>query len=290
MVIEDLYPSRTDSTARWIDRHDPVVYAKKGAPTTALTQQQIESFEKKGFLIIKNVFSAEEIEDYNEEFQRLADDPILGVKEEFIQEPESRIVRSIFAAHTFSRKYQALTEDPRIRKKVEYLLDEEVYIHQARINAKPGFSGKEFYWHSDFETWHVEDGMPRMRAISCLITMTENKSYNGSLMLMPGSHKKYVSCIGKTPENHYKNSLRRQKYGVPDEESLEALYEECGIEVAECPPGSVILFDCNTMHGSSSNISPMPRRNIFFVFNAKSNRLEAPFGGTSPRPDFIAHR
>lgn len=47
------------------------------------------------------------------------------------------------------------------------ILGSEVYIHQFRANMKPGFLGKEFYWHSDFETWHVEDGMPSMRAPMC---------------------------------------------------------------------------------------------------------------------------
>ncbi|MES8739290.1 phytanoyl-CoA dioxygenase family protein, partial [Cutibacterium acnes] len=73
-------------------------------------------------------------------------------------------------------------------------------IHQSRINLKNGFNGKEFYWHSDFETWHVEDGMPNMRAVSCSITLTDNTVYNGSLMVIPGSHKYFVSCVGETPE------------------------------------------------------------------------------------------
>ncbi|PSN08523.1 ectoine hydroxylase, partial [filamentous cyanobacterium CCT1] len=49
-------------------------------------------------------------------------------------------------------------------------------------------------------------------------------------------------------------------------------------------------FDCNMMHGSSSNISPFPRSNVFFVYNSVHNRLVAPFGGTKPRPEFIAAR
>lgn len=63
---------------------------------------------------------------------------------------------------------------PRLLDIAQFLLDDEVYIHQSRLNYKPGFRGKEFYWHSDFETWHVEDGMPRLRALSISITLTEN--------------------------------------------------------------------------------------------------------------------
>ncbi len=289
MVLEDLYPSRVEQRPVWLDREDPVVYATETS-NEFLTEQQVKDFDKNGFLIIPDVFSKEEVEAYNNEFERLASIPELVQKEEFIKEPESQIVRSIFAPHKLSELYQKLTNDPRIKGRVNFLLDDETYVHQARINAKPGFNGKEFYWHSDFETWHIEDGMPRMRAISCLVTMTENKSYNGSLMLMPGSHKKYVACVGQTPDDHYKESLRKQEYGVPDQESLETMYNRHGITVAECPPGSLILFDCNVMHGSNSNITPLARRNIFFVLNSVKNRLVEPFGGMKPRPDFIAER
>ena len=50
------------------------------------------------------------------------------------------------------------------------------------------------------------------------------------------------------------------------------------------------LFDCNTMHGSNGNITPFPRTNAFLVYNAVSNRLQAPFGADAPRPGFIAAR
>ena len=55
-------------------------------------------------------------------------------------------------------------------------------------------------------------------------------------------------------------------------------------------PGTVVIFDCNTMHGSNGNITPFPRANAFFVYNAVSNRLQAPFGVKKPRPAFIAAR
>src|SRR5690606_32241797 len=115
--------------------------------------------------------------------------------------------------------------------------------------------------------------------LSISVSLTENTVTNGSLMLMPGSHRTFVGCVGATPEDHYKRSLRAQEYGVPDEESLAGLAERCGIEVATGGPGSAVMFDCNVMHGSSSNITPMPRSNVFLVFNSVENGLEAPFGG-----------
>ena len=44
------------------------------------------------------------------------------------------------------------------------------------------------------------------------------------------------------------------------------------------PAGTVVVFDCNTMHGSNGNITPMPRANAFLVYNALSNALQEPYG------------
>jgi ectoine hydroxylase len=172
----------------------------------------------------------------------------------------------------------------------EQILGGPVYIHQSRINFKPAFSGKEFFWHSDFETWHVEDGMPRMRALSISINLTDNNEFNGPLMLMPGSHHHYVACDGHTPEAHYKESLRRQHYGTPDRALLRKLASDCGIVAPKGPRGSLVVFDSNVMHGSGSNISPYHRCNLFVVYNSMENTLVAPYSGLAPRPEYIASR
>ena len=207
------------------------------------------------------------------------------------QSPNSGALRSIFAIHRQSPLFARLARDARLLDIARFILGDEVYVHQSRLNYKPGFDGKEFYWHSDFETWHVEDGMPRMRALSASLLLSENSQVNGPLMLIPGSHRTYVTCVGETPSDHYKQSLRKQEYGVPDRESLEKLTRSAGhIAVPTGPVGTLILFDCNTMHGSNGNITPFPRSNAFFVYNAISNALVAPFGAPAPRPEFVAAR
>jgi ectoine hydroxylase len=132
--------------------------------------------------------------------------------------------------------------------------------------------------------------MPRMRALSCSISLEDNYHFNGPLMLIPGSHQYFISCVGMTPENHYQQSLQRQEYGVPDRDSLTWLVKYHGIVTPTGPAGSVVLFDCNIMHGSNGNITPLPRSNVFFVYNSVENKLVKPFSGQKPRPEFIASR
>jgi ectoine hydroxylase len=205
-------------------------------------------------------------------------------------EAGSDAVRSIFAVHQHSETFRAACEEPRLLELVESILGEEVYVHQSRLNYKPAFCGREFFWHSDFETWHAEDGMPRMRALSLSVSLTPSLTTNGPLMLIPGSHKVFVSCQGETPPEHYRKSLVRQEIGTPDPETVEDLAKRRGIKAPTGGPGSAALFDCNIMHGSNGNITPFPRINLFVVFNAVSNRLVAPFAAREPRPEFIGAR
>lgn len=285
----DFYPSRIEDRPRLIPRQDPVVHGtwSEDAP---LTSAQTESFETNGYLVLNDIFDADELDLLQKAAHAFLNNPAGLEDETLITEPVGNEVRSIFRIHDQSDVFGRLAADQRLAGVAKFLLGDDVYIQQSRLNYKPGFEGREFYWHSDFETWHVEDGMPRMRALSMSVLLTPNTPNNGPLMLIPGSHRNFLTCIGATPEDHYKSSLKKQEFGVPDRESLTRMVEEMGIDAPTGPIGSVVIFDCNTMHGSNSNITPLPRSNAFFVYNAVSNRLVEPFGAKRRRPDFIAAR
>lgn len=287
--MEDLYPSRCEPRPSLRPRHDPVVHGR-WAPGAPLSSDQTAFYDTNGYLVLEDVFDPSEVALLQAEANDLLADPAGLDKETIITERGSDEVRSIFAIHEQNELLARLAADSRIAGVARFLLDDDVYVHQSRLNYKPGFDGKEFYWHSDFETWHVEDGMPRMRALSMSILLVNNTANNGPLMVVPGSHRKYLTCVGETPEDHYRSSLKKQEYGVPDREMLTALANDHGITAPIGKPGTVILFDCNTMHGSNGNITPFPRSNAFFVFNAKSNQLVEPFGPEKRRPEFIADR
>ena len=289
MAMIDLYPSRISDKAAITPRRDPVIHGERTADGP-LSDEQLQFYVKNGFLFFENFFSTDEVKTMKDELNAVWAESEHADAPEVIREPGSEEVRSVFAVHRDNPFFTSLSRRRRIVDIIMQLLGSDVYVTQSRINFKPGFTGKEFYWHSDFETWHVEDGMPRMRAISCSIALTNNYNFNGPLMVVPGSHHHYVSCIGKTPENHYKKSLRKQEYGVPDPESLTWLVEQGGIVAPTGVAGSMLLFECNLMHGSNGNITPLPRSNVFMVYNSVENALAEPFSGMQPRPDFVAER
>jgi ectoine hydroxylase len=285
----DLYPTRNTVDTAIVARHDPVVWAADRADCP-LDRHAVESFDADGFLAVDTLLDADVVADLQHELDDLLTSPALHDDERCVLEPDSREIRSIFEVHAINAAFTALVADSRLVGPARQLLGSDVYVHQSRVNFKPGFSGQGFYWHSDFETWHAEDGMPAPRAVSVSIALTENRDCNGSLMIIPGSHRWFVSCAGETPPDHYRSSLRRQEVGTPDKTSLTRLAAERGIHQFTGPAGSAVFFDSNAMHGSNSNITPYPRSNVFIVYNSVENTLVEPFGARARRPTFIASR
>ncbi|WP_335935999.1 ectoine hydroxylase [Streptomyces sp. PTD5-9] len=284
----DPYPTR-GAAETVTPRQDPVVWSAPGAPGP-VAAQDLRGFERDGFLTVDQLITPDEVAAYRAELDRLVDDPAVQDDERSIVEPKSRKVRSVFEVHRISEVFARLVTDERVVGRARQILGSDVYVHQSRINVKPGFGASGFYWHSDFETWHAEDGMPRMRAVSVSIALTENHDTNGGLMIMPGSHTSFLGCAGATPEDNYKRSLRMQEAGTPSDEALTRLADRHGIRLFTGPAGSATWFDCNCMHGSGDNITPYPRSNVFIVFNSVENAAEEPFAAPARRPEFIGAR
>ncbi|MGH9086899.1 MAG: ectoine hydroxylase [Acidimicrobiales bacterium] len=287
VTVADRYPTRTDRPQRQA-RLDPVVYGSRPGP---MSDGERARFEEDGFCAFDRLITDEEVADLLAEVERLAS-PLARIDpERLVLEPGDHDVRSVFEVHELSPLIARIVADDRLAGRARQVLGSDVYIHQSRVNRKPGFAGTEFAWHSDFETWHAEDGMPAARALSISVALTPNYDCNGSLLIIPGSHKTFLATVGETPEDHYRQSLRRQDIGVPDQASLTRQVEEAGrIATITGAAGSAVMFDCNAMHGSAGNITPYPRCNLFVVYNSVENTLVDPFAAPAPRPEHIASR
>ncbi|SCD51326.1 ectoine hydroxylase [Streptomyces sp. DvalAA-19] len=287
-VRADLYPSR-GAAEMTTPRQDPVIWSAPGAPGP-IAAKDLQSYEHDGFLTVDQLITPDEVAVYRAELDRLITDPLIRADERSIVEKQSQNVRSVFEVHRISEVFAGLVRDERVVGRARQILGSDVYVHQSRINVKPGFGASGFYWHSDFETWHAEDGLPNMRTVSVSIALTENFNTNGGLMIMPGSHKTFLGCAGETPKDNYKKSLQMQDAGTPSDEALTKMADRHGIRLFTGKAGSATWFDCNAMHGSGDNITPYARSNVFIVFNSVENTAQEPFAAPIRRPEFIGAR
>ncbi|MGA4838919.1 ectoine hydroxylase [Streptomyces sp. G45] len=288
--VTDRYPTRLPRREASRPRTDPVVWGSAdGGPLTA---RDLAAYDRNGFHVWPDLLTPAEVADLTGEIAALAAVPRPPDDHRIVFEEASGQVRSVFEVHRLSEAFDRLVRDPRLLGLARQILASDVYVHQSRVNYKPGFGGGPFPWHSDFETWHAEDGMPAPRALSVSVALAENLPYNGSLMIIPGSHHTFVPCVGETPPDHYLNSLRTHGFtvGMPDDEAVAELARNAGIEQFTGPAGGAVVFDSNCVHGSNGNITPYPRSNVFVVYNSVHNALTAPFAAPAPRPAFLASR
>ncbi|ASR36540.1 ectoine hydroxylase [Prauserella marina] len=282
----DRYPTRTGESGGRIPRTDPSVWGHD--VPGPVSPDELQVYDRDGYLSLGQVLAEEEIARCLGEMNLLAADPSLQHDPRLVREHRSGHVQSVYEVHTLSAFVAELVRRESIVGVARQILGSEVYVYQSRINYKSGFVGGPFYWHSDFEVWHAEDGMPAPRACSISIALTPNVLTNGGLMIMPGSHTSFVPCTGEIPADF--SGSHKPELSDPPEEALTRLADDHDIRLLTGPAGSATVFDSNCMHGSNGNITPRPRSNLFFVFNSVHNALGEPFAAEGRRPDFYGTR
>jgi ectoine hydroxylase len=265
--VADPYPTRIAGDPELIDRTDPSVWGDLSTAAGPIDQATLASHHVRGYSVHPDLLSVAEVDAYRDELARLTAD---ARDDERVVRSRSGDVMAIYEVHETSELVAELVCDPRVLDRARQVLGSAVHIHQSRIACLPGFHGEGAYWHSDFEVWHAEDGMPAPRAVSMSVPLTGQQE----LMAMPGSHRTFVP----TPR------------GVPTQEHLTTLAAAYGIDRVTDAAGSVLMLDANLMQGSADNITPFPRTTISVVFSSVENPLDAPFAGGAPRPTFLANR
>lgn len=240
--VSKIYPRRVKIVS------DPKIIP----PQTLLNYRNFKKFRKNGFISFPNVFSQQEISKIQQEVA------VLCTKGPKVIEPNSSVVRSIFDVHKFEGYIKELSTNGKLVNTAKHITHDDVYIYQSQVNFQPARQGTGFGWHSDFETWHLEEGMPEMRCVICGIMLTENTKFNGALMVIPGSHNWYIT----TTKNN----------GTPTSGALAMLINRYSVKYIEGKPGTVFYFDCNLLHASHNNLMPFSRANLFFAYNSNSNK------------------
>jgi ectoine hydroxylase len=239
-----------------------------------LSYQQIETFNREGWLFLPELFSAEEITVLREEAAG-----VLASNRPEIWREKSGAPRTAFAAHTYNEAFAILGRHPRMVKPVEQLFGEQLYMHQYKINAKAKFDGDVWQWHQDYGTWLRDDGMPEPRAMNVSVFLDEVYPFNGALMLVPRSQ-----AHGNLAAGHDKSTTAYPLWTL-DNATVEKLVAEGGIVAPTGKAGGMLLFHGNLVHGSAGNITPYPRRIVYLTLNAVSNHIRKP-----TRPEWIAHQ
>jgi ectoine hydroxylase len=231
-----------------------------------LSDSQIEEFDRKGYLFFPGLLDQEEASVLRAALPGLC----ARTGPEVVREPESDTIRLVYGAHAYSDPFARLSVLPRLLNPVRQLLRGDVYLHQSRINPKPGFSGGAWNWHQDFGTWHREDGMPEPRCVMTAVFLHDATAVNGPLLVLPGTqHHGMVDSVERENATGY-------TVMQIDPPLVAEFADKNGIVPLMGLAGSVAFIHCNLVHGSSNNVSPWERGIMYMNYNAVDN---VPTGG-----------
>lgn len=220
-----------------------------------LTEEEVSQFNRDGFIIIKNMFSQEELKPLQE---ALENDPTMADSQTVIKDNEGVSFKVSIWTDLGETFLGIVPRTARIIDAVELLLGEECYHWHSKILRKQPGDGK-IAWHTDLSAWY-EDGCLYPKAVTCTIAIDKNDTENGCLQILRGSHlmaRIEDVVIGDTTG--------------ADPIRIAKAFENHELVNCELEPGDILFFHCNTLHGSDSNNSNRPRTLLHSSFNARSN-------------------
>lgn len=250
------------------------------------TSEQLEFYNKNGYIFFPEVFSRSEINLLKSELPNLLnqDSPSR------ILEKDGQTVRSIYAPHTTSQIFNRLQCHSALLYPAMQLLKSKVYVHQYKINIKAALFGDLWDWHQDYVYWKNEDSIPSCRMVNVAIFLDEVTEFNGPLSLIPGSHElksksDNIQDDNNTSEDWMSHLSADLKYTI-DKFTLSAIIDKFGIIAPKGPVGSVLFFHPEIVHASPQNILPYDRKVVIVTYNSIEN---LPIRKLT-RPEFLANR
>ena len=243
-----------------------------------LTEKQIISFDQDGYLILRNLFSKEEITVLQTEAARIAKLDTEGIiKENKTSTPKIMLRMHDPESPTSSPAYVVAARLPRVLGAAQQVLrTRDLYLHHSKINIKGAIEGSVWPWHQDFGQWRL-DGILKPNLVTFMIMLDEATELGGGLHFQPGSHR-----LGRI-DPQWDQSTAYNFYSTPTEDVKRALKQgRKPVAITGCP-GDAVLFHCNLLHSSGQNLSAEDRRQVYFCYNPTNNR---PREVDNPRPEY----
>jgi len=221
-----------------------------------LTKDQLQAYKKEGFLLLKNLFDAEEIEMLKA--SALADRE-LDKRSYGRADGEGGTVRLSIWNHPGNTIYGMFARSERIVDVAEALLEGEVYHYHSKMILKDAKVGGAWTWHQDYGYWY-NFGLLQPLLTSVTIAVDKATRENGCLQVLKGSH-----AMGRVD-----HALTGDQAGA-DMERVNEAKSKFPLVYCEMDPGDAMFFDCNILHRSDQNKSDHPRWSLICCYNAARN-------------------
>ncbi|MDE3183204.1 MAG: phytanoyl-CoA dioxygenase family protein [Bacteroidota bacterium] len=224
-----------------------------------LSPQQIESYNKDGFVIVKNFLQAKEIDKL---YSIATGDDTLRKNAFDLNDQTGKKTKLTLWYTPGNDAYGLLTKSERMINSVDQLMDGEsavCHFHSKLMQKEPKVGGA-WEWHQDYGYWYKNEFLFPDQMMSVMIAITEANKQNGCLQVIKGSHK-----MGRIEHGFAGEQVGASQHYVDLAlKTMELVY-------VEIMPGDALFFHSNLLHRSEANLSEKPRWSLISVYNRSSN-------------------
>lgn len=220
--------------------------------TNIISEEQIEQFERDGFVILKNVIPLELIEKIQSECERFikekdAEMDAKGVEVDEINHKGKRYF--IAMKNKDSEPMQELLYGKELEAITRGILGDNVYLFLEQFVVKAADKGMKFSWHQD--SGYVNEKHDPY--LSCWMPLDDVDEENGTVYLLP-----YTEAGTRTRVEHTLEAGTNDKIGY--------FGENPGVP-AIMKKGDVALFSSVCFHRSGSNNTNKSRRVLLMQYS-----------------------
>ena len=225
----------------------------------SVTSKIKESFDKKGFVIIKNILSDEETAKVLDFFETSEEVKLHAYGRDDGLEKKTKVALWNFAGDDIG---DMVSRSDKVVTTFEKLLGGELYHYHSKLMMKDARTGGQHVWHQDYGYWY-ENGCLYPDMGSVFIALDPSTKENGCLQVLAGSHK-----MGRLNTSLIGSGVTQRG---ADLERVEEVRKVCEHVFVELSPGDAVFFHSNLLHTSAQNLSSKRRWSMICAYNTGMN-------------------
>jgi ectoine hydroxylase-related dioxygenase (phytanoyl-CoA dioxygenase family) len=228
-------------------------------PNTSLSPQQIASFHKDGYLIVKNFISKQAVEKL---YTTATADHSMETNSINVTDQTGKNSKLSLWFTPGNDVFGYMTRSEKMVNSIAALLDSDApvcHFHSKLMQKEPKVGGA-WEWHQDYGYWYKNQFMFPDQLLSVMVALTPANKQNGCLQVIKGSHK-----LGRI--NH---GFAGEQVGA-DMVMVENALKSMDLVYVEIEPGDALFFHSNILHRSEANLSDNARWSIISCYSSQSN-------------------
>lgn len=231
-------------------------------PNSPFTSQDRQFYEENGYIVVKKLYSPEELKVYYDRFQEICEGKV--------KVPGMTIMRDVSIAKseympgqkaiTKIQEYQnddvlfQYAQNKDMLKYVEPIVGENIAAMHTMLINKPPDPGTKSSRHPLHQDLHYFPFRPADRICASWTAMEHVHRGNGCLVVIPGTHKPGKLRVHKYPD--WEGGVNKFYHGIQDYDPNEKLL------YLEMEAGDTVFFHPLLVHGSGTNTTKGFRKAI----------------------------